>query len=192
MIEVEIKLPISNPDLIEKKLLEDGFEKSSFIREQDTYFDNAREEIRRSGTALRVRETKDLLTGQTWAQLNYKGKKMDTQTMTRRELETGVENGAVCREILQALGYSSENSEVVKERKMLRKDSATACLDRVHGLGSFLELEILVEDDVQRKAALERIEQILGGLGYRISDTVQNSYLSMLQKKQEQTGSQSS
>ena len=192
MIEVEIKLPISNPDLIEKKLLEDGFEKSSFIREQDTYFDNARGEIRRSGTALRVRETKDLLTGQTWAQLNYKGKKMDMQTMTRRELETGVENGAVCREILQALGYSSENSEVVKERKMLRKDSATACLDRVHGLGSFLELEILVEDDVQREKALERIEQILGGLGYRISDTVQNSYLSMLQKKQEQTGSQSS
>lgn len=66
---------------------------------------------------------------------------------------------------------------------MLRKDSVTACLDDVHDLGTFLELEILAESEEKKDTALGQIESILNGLGYQISDTVQTSYLSMLQRK---------
>lgn len=113
-------------------------------------------------------------------QINFKGKKMDRQTMTRKELETGVEDGEICRSILQAIGYTPAVPEVIKDRTMLKKGRITVCLDDVHGLGTFLEVEILVE---QEDGALRQIERILNELGYQISDTVQTSYLSMLQKK---------
>ena len=58
----------------------------------------------------------------------------------------------------------------------------TACLDYVHGLGEFLELEVLVSSEEEKDAALTQIENILNSLGYQISDTVRTSYLSMLQK----------
>ena len=112
---------------------------------------------------------------------NFKGKKLDTRTMTREELETGVEDGAVCRNILQAIGYIPVAPEVIKKRLMLQKESITVCLDNVHGLGEFLELEILADSEEKKDDALGQIESVLNSLGYQISDTVRTSYLSMLQ-----------
>lgn len=183
MIEVEVKLPVVGLDSIKVKLLKTGFKETEFIEERDTYFDNQQGDIRANGEALRVRETKDHLSGRSRAQINFKGKKMDACTMTREELETGVEDGAVCRNILQAIGYMPAEPEVVKNRTMLRKETVTACLDNVHGLGEFLELEILADDEEEKDAALGRIEHILNNLGYQISDTVRMSYLSMLQNR---------
>lgn len=132
-----------------------------------------------------MRETKDHLTGESRAQINFKGKKLDTCTMTREELETGVEDGAICRNILQAIGYAPATPEVIKDRTVMQKESITACLDNVHGLGGFLELEILADSEEEKGAELERIENILHSIGYQISDTVRISYLSMLQKEKE-------
>lgn len=183
MIEVEVKLPAADLNLIKGRLLKTGFKETAFIEERDTYFDNQRGDIRANGEALRVRETKDHLTGKSWAQINFKGKKLDARTMTREELETGVENGAVCRRILQAIGYMLAEPEVIKDRTMLQKESVTACLDKVHGLGGFLELEILADSEEKKDAALGKIEDILNSLGYQISNTVRMSYLSMLQDR---------
>lgn len=183
MIEVEVKLPVEDLNEIKRNLVKIGFEESSFIEERDTYFDNQQGDIRANDEALRVRETKDHRTGKIRAQINFKGKRLDAGTMTREELETGVENGEISRKILQAIGYIPVAPEVIKERIMLRRESVTACLDNVRGLGEFLELEILADSKKQKDAALGQIENILNNLGYQISDTVRTSYLSMLQKR---------
>ena len=183
MIEVEVKLPVSEPDTVRSEILKMGFKEVAFIQERDTYFDNVDGDIRANDEALRVRETKDYLTGKIRAQMNFKGRKLDDRTMTRKELETGVGDGEVCREILRAAGFAPADPEVVKERVMLQKEQVTACLDSVQGLGEFLELEILVTGEAEKDAALAQIETILNRLGYQISDTVRTSYLSMLQGK---------
>ena len=183
MIEVEVKLPVADLDLIRGKLLKTGFQETALIEERDTYFDNQQGDIRANGEALRVRETKDHLTGKSRAQINFKGKKLDARTMTREELETGVEDGAVCRNILQMIGYMPADPEVIKDRTMLQKEYVTACLDNVHGLGGFLEMEILAQSEGEKDAAFGRIENILNSLGYQISDTLRTSYLSMLQNR---------
>ena len=183
MIEVEVKLPVEDLNEIKRKLVKIGFEESSFIEERDTYFDNQQGDIRANDEALRVRETKDHRTGKIRAQINFKGKRLDAGTMTREELETGVANGEISRKILQAIGYIPVAPEVIKERIMLRRESVTACLDNVRGLGEFLELEILADSKKQKDAALGQIENILNNLGYQISDTVRTAYLSMLQKR---------
>lgn len=184
MIEVEIKLPVLSLEAVKIQLLALGFQEIGFEKERDTYFDNASGMIRAADGALRVRETEDGRTGSIRSQINYKGKRMDARTMTRQELETGVENGEICGNILRALGYFPVEPEVVKERVLLRQDTVTACLDRVRGLGEFLELETLTEREEDRADALERIERILKELGYQLSDTLRISYLSMLQRKQ--------
>lgn len=181
MIEVEVKLPVTDLDEIKSALKEFGFKEKCLIEEHDTYFNNQQGDIRTNDEALRVRETKDHLSGKVWAQINFKGKKLDTRTMTREELETGVEDGAVCRNILQAIGYIPVAPEVIKKRLMLQKESITVCLDNVHGLGEFLELEILADSEEKKDDALGQIESVLNSLGYQISDTVRTSYLSMLQ-----------
>ena len=42
MIEVEVKLPIPDPEGVKNRILEAGFKEQRFIEERDTYFDNAR------------------------------------------------------------------------------------------------------------------------------------------------------
>lgn len=64
----------------------------------------------------------------------------------------------------------------------------TACLDSVEGLGEYLELEILVEQEEDRQQALQQIEERLLSLGYSMQDTTRISYLSMLEKIWEKNG----
>ena len=52
----------------------------------------------------------------------------------------------------------------------------------MEGLGEYLELEILVEQEEDRQQALQQIEERLLSLGYSMQDTTRISYLSMLEK----------
>ena len=72
-------------------------------------------------------------------------------SMTRKELEIPIEDDAAMSELLVALGYHPVPS-VIKCRKYLVLDHMTACLDSVEGLGEYLELEILVEQEEDRQA----------------------------------------
>lgn len=58
MIEVEVKLPVSDLDKTKTELFKRGFRETALLEERDTYFDNLQGDIRANGEALRVRETK--------------------------------------------------------------------------------------------------------------------------------------
>lgn len=183
MIEVEIKLPIKDIGKIETNLTGMGFVRTNRIREKDFYFDNADKQIRLNGEALRVRQETDLYIGHSKTVITYKGKKLDHVSMTRKELETGVQDAQICIQILQAIGFDMVSPAVIKTRQMFCLDDITACLDSVEGLGDFLELEIIIPEDGRQDWALDRIETILGQLGYSLKDTTRTSYLSMLQRR---------
>ena len=188
MIEVEIKLPLRRQEKTEETgriaevLCSMGFRKAARFRQRDTYFDNEAGEIRGGGKALRIRETEDLMKGIVTAELNFKGPRMDEVSMTRQELETEVGQAETGRRILAALGFSPVLPEVVKERTEYRREEITAALDRVEGLGDFLELEIMADEETENGKVLQKLEELLGELGYQMGDTVTRSYLSMLQQ----------
>ena len=188
MIEVEVKLPLRRQEKTEERdritvvLCSMGFRKAARFRQRDTYFDNEAGEIRGGGKALRIRETEDLMKGVVTAELNFKGPRMDQVSMTRQELETEVGQAETGRRILAALGFSPVLPEVVKERTEYRRKEITAALDRVEGLGDFLELEILADEETENGKVLQKLEELLGELGYQMGDTVTRSYLSMLQQ----------
>ena len=181
MLEVEVKLKISDKSTIIDKLNSQGFCLNKRLQETDTYYDGGVYGIKQCGQALRVRKTIDRATGAEKAELTFKGTKVDTVSMARQELETEVGNGEIVKKILEAIGFHRVEPRVIKERWMMSRGDIHACLDEVAGLGSFLELEIMAEDEEGRAEALRRIEEILTGLGFSMEDTTRVSYLGQLQ-----------
>lgn len=183
MIEVEVKLPIENKQILEAALEKMGFKKTSQVCEEDLYFDNASGQIRRGGEALRIRKVTDLQTGKSQSVMTYKGKKLDTVSMSRRELETGVADAQTCMGIFEALGFEMVPPMVKKIRQEYTLGNMNVCVDQVEDLGDFLELEMVIEEKDNKEEALLQIEKMLENLGYHMEDTTRSSYLSMLQVK---------
>lgn len=210
MIEVEVKLALTDSKRVEQKLRKDGFVLQKIVRETDTYFNGVDRDFRKTDEALRVRKTEvlknvtdlsetDILSEHSTEQsvtendsqiqsfVTYKGPKLEETSMTRKELEIPIEDEAAMSGLLVALGYHPVPS-VIKCRKYYVLDHMTACLDSVEGLGEYLELEILVEQEEDRQQALQQIEERLLSLGYSMQDTTRISYLSMLEKIWEKNG----
>lgn len=181
MIEVEMKLPVKERASVELQLLELGFCRGDLVKESDTYFNSKEWDIRKRGEALRIRRIDNQTTGKDSSVITFKGRKSDSVSMTRKELETGVGNPDICEEIFLSVGLEPMRP-VVKLRQYYYRDRMTACLDQVEGLGDFLELEILVTKESEKEEALGEIESTLGRLGYRVEDTTRTSYLTMLQR----------
>lgn len=182
MIEVEIKLPIHRRSTIEHGLIALGFQAGDLIKESDIYFTSDFHDFMHTDEALRIRESENFSSSSLTSFLTYKGPKLDTISSTRKELETRIADAETGRNILLSLGYH-ELAPVKKLRQYYHRESITACVDQVEGLGSFLELEIIVEKEDERKHALEKIEAILQSLDCQMSETTRYSYLFMLQKK---------
>lgn len=183
MIEVEIKLKIEDIDTVKTGLLHLGFKESDVLTETDTYFDNNNGDIRHSDKALRIRETINHTANSHYCQINFKGEKFDDKSMTRPEFETSVENANAIIGILNGLGFYAVTPKVIKLRRELKASDVNACIDTVEGLGDFLELESVIEDNQNKDIAFSKLNQILNALGYSLEDTTTTSYLSALQKK---------
>ncbi len=182
MIEVEIKLPILRRSTTERALGTLDFVPGDLVREYDMYFTSDFHDFWAMDEALRIRRTENLTTRTSSCVLTFKGPKIDQISMTRTELETEVGDGAVGTSILEALGYRAA-FPVNKLRQYYSRNEMHACVDQVEGLGSFLELEILLESPRQREEALRQMEQVLHDIGYSMEDTTTKSYLCMLQKR---------
>lgn len=75
--EIEMKLPVFSLEEIKEKLIWKGFQEEATVRESDMYYNSEHHDVKKLGEALRIRKSTDLFNGQTQAQLNFKGKKMD-------------------------------------------------------------------------------------------------------------------
>ena len=137
---------------------------------------------KKTDEALRIRTCENFTTRETTSFLTYKGAKLDTVSTTRKELETRIEDADIAREILISLGYK-KLYPVTKLRQYYHKGRMTACVDQVESLGSFLELEILVDSPEQKESALQSIEALLLDMGSSLKETTRKSYLSMLLSK---------
>lgn len=189
MIEVEVKLKIDSAESIEKKLIELGFKKGQTLQEIDYYYNGVDRDFRASGEALRLRLVESLdgsavvadRPGEPLIQMTYKGPKLDNVSMSRVEHQVNIDNFETMLSILSSLGYKPVEP-VIKLRRELFSEEICACVDTVDGLGDYLELEIMVDEESHRENALDRISVVLKQLGYSISDTTTTSYLSMLEK----------
>lgn len=180
MIEVEVKVKISEADNVENILQDCGFNITGVIKEKDTYYTSDKYDVKERGEALRIRVSENRNTYEKISTINFKGKKLDNVSMARQELETTVGDPELCRQILESIGFY-EAGYVSKVRRYYTDGNITACYDSVEGLGDFMEFEIISESEDQREKCLNDIDVVLKKIGKSMKDSITTSYLSMLQ-----------
>jgi adenylate cyclase class 2 len=174
MFEVEIKARASVEPL-EAELKRRGavFEKT--VTQADVYYNAPHRDFAVTDEAVRLRRQGD----RTF--LTYKGKKLDAKSKTRKEVEVGVSDFAKMQDILVSLGFR-KTLDVVKERRIYHYKGAEVCLDRIEGLGDFVELELQADNpaDIARKR--DEVIALMRELGVD-GELIRESYLEMLLAK---------
>ena len=180
MVEVEFKADLSGLDPVELERAWKGlgFVPEGRVREVDVYYQGVDRDFRKTDEALRLRQEEG---DRTACFLTYKGPKLDQVSCARQELEVAVSDPDTTAELLEALGLRPAFL-VDKTRQTLRLEDVTLCLDQVAGLGPFLELELLVEQEADRAAAEARLLAILDDLGVERHRLSRSSYLELLQQ----------
>jgi adenylate cyclase class 2 len=176
--EVEMKFPIADVAAFVGRLEAAGGERGKSVRQADTYFNHPSRDFGQTDEAFRVRTTDGRHC------VTYKGPKLDAATKTRREIEIaiGESDGDADRfkEMLTCLGFR-EVRTVRKSREYFALSFEgrpfEVCVDRVEGLGEFVELETAA-DDTGLDAARECIQRLAADLG--LANSERRSYLALL------------
>ncbi|AFK19444.1 class IV adenylate cyclase [Haloferax mediterranei ATCC 33500] len=179
MYEVEVKVRADH-ETIREQLEASDAEQVNRVEQTDIYYNAPHKDFAETDEALRLRresryeddEVVDEVTV-----ITYKGPLVDESSKTRREYETGVDDGETMDAICEAVGFEP-TATVEKERERFELDGYTVSLDAVSGLGEFVEVEVEVESGVD--AAREGAFDVLRKLDVDPDDQIRTSYLGML------------
>ena len=143
MREIEIKLRVQNLEELEKKLTDSGLVISKEITQDDIVyvpkdvlepFSN----VKAGDTFIRIRKQNGI---NTLTLKQQRGVGLD-----KTEHETIIDNSEQMHQILLLMGWKAAVS-VIKKRKKGKLGEYEICLDKVEGLGSFIELEKMTDDE---------------------------------------------
>jgi predicted adenylyl cyclase CyaB len=85
------------------------------------------------------------------------------------------------RDVL-SLAYG-QTGRVRKQRTLFRLGRTRVHLDRVEGLGDFLELEVVLSDGESAAAGIAEAERIMAALGIDAAQLVEGAYLDLLSRR---------
>lgn len=180
MIEVEVKFRISDGDYDRlHKLLNALASALGKETEIDIYFNHPCRDFQKTDEAIRVR-----VYGTGKATLTYKGPRLASRGKARIEYNVDVEPTDTIVNILTSLGFTKV-AEIKKERVIFTYENYTIYLDKVEGLGSFLEVETMTSDaGLSDKLAGEIIGFVKNRLGISESSIEPKTYLELYLAKQ--------
>ncbi|MFX1478388.1 MAG: class IV adenylate cyclase [Promethearchaeota archaeon] len=192
MIEIEIKVRVSDPDLIRRKFKNHQGSYKFFLTHKDIYYNMPKglRDFKKTDEALRLRKSIRYDKNNKYNPqevdyfITYKGKKIDKLTKTREEIEIKIENFEKMREILELLGFQ-EVLTVMKERELyefkLEDHKFTVLLDYIPILQQyFIEVEYLSEFNEDIAETRERLFSFLKLLGMDKKDSIRKSYLELI------------
>jgi adenylate cyclase class 2 len=177
MYEVEVKVRAEHGP-VRDRLESLGAGHRGAVVQTDTYYDAPDRSFAETDEALRIRRERPRDGGETETAITYKGPKVDDTSKTREEHQTGVTDPGAAEGVLEGLGYDPA-ATVEKERERFAVDDATVTLDDVAGLGTFVEVELDVEDEAGVPAARERAFELLEALGLDPDAGIRTSYLGL-------------
>jgi len=192
--EVELKLRADH-DAVRAALADAGATPDRRLRQVDTYYDAPHRAFAETDEALRLREetrgaglsespgepdAADPAEGTSAAttRLTYKGPLVEAASKTREEHETAVADGDDAAAILAGLGFEPA-AVVEKDRTFFEVDGYTVSLDRVDGLGEFVEVEAETADRDDVAEVREGAVDVLRGLGLDPDEQIRTSYLGL-------------
>ena len=172
MREIELKFKVDNLDALINKLKEEQCEISTVKMQNDTIYvqDLNDTESKEGSVWLRVRKENNKI------ELNYK--KQSKKKMESEEIEFEVSSYELANQFLKALGYLPW-VEVNKKRRYSNYKEYNICIDEVEKLGSFVELEILVDKDNKEDYELALLE-VAKKLGINPDKRINSHYDTMI------------
>ena len=178
MYEVEIKVP-ATLESVRYRLIALDATPTGEVRQADTYYDAPHRSFPETDEALRIRRESTRTETAEKTVITYKGPLVDDDSKTRTEVETAVEDADDFAAILTNLGF--EPAAIVrKERERFELESYTITLDRVEGVGEFVEVETEVDTEAAIESARKGAFDTLEKLGLDPADQIRTSYLGLL------------
>jgi adenylate cyclase class 2 len=177
-IEVEQKFPVADAAALARQLAELGAVEGSTDQQVDCYYAHPARDFARTDEALRLRRVgpRNYVT--------YKGPKLDAATKTRREIELELPRGEEAAEnaarLLEVLGFhlvADVGKRRIHHTVAWEGQAVEVSLDRVEGLGDFVELEVMASKD-KVDAARSAIASFAARLG--LANSERRSYLELL------------
>jgi len=179
--EVEQKHRVTDEEALVARLQQRGGQLRDPIEQSDQYFAHPCSDFAKTDEALRIRVVGDK------SFVTYKGPKLDSTTKTRHEIELPLDaddhDGSQFASLLAALGFKAV--AVVQKRRRtfcvtVGEHEVDGALDKLEGLGCFVELELIANDE-NLGAAKQTIAKLASDLDLGPSE--RRSYLEMLLEK---------
>jgi adenylate cyclase class 2 len=182
MIEVELKAKMEKseiPNFI-NNIIEMGFKKIAKKKEIDTYFNGIDRDFKETDEAVRIRQSINLDTQETYYNITYKGAKIDNISKTREELEIKIDDGETAHKIFERLGFKPV-SPIIKIREIYQKeeDDIIITIDEVENVGTYVEFEKVVDDLSKKEHAINELFDILKSLNISKDKLTKTSYLGL-------------
>ncbi len=176
MLEVEVKAQVKDKTLLEDRLSTEGILLSESRTQIDHVFVkdvSSVEAFYKNAIFIRIREQDNEA-----PMLTLKKKRQELASL---EYETEIESTAAMSHILEQLDFVHALT-IRKTRAKARHGEYTICIDDVEGLGTFIEIEKLVEDgDI--KSIQSELFAFLQSLGVTENERVLDAYDTLLLKK---------
>ncbi|MFA5777993.1 MAG: class IV adenylate cyclase [Candidatus Paceibacterota bacterium] len=176
--EVEVKARVKNFDEIIPKLKELGCVLSEPIMQDDYIFNQKGIDLYKGHgdlSVLRIREQDK--------KIIFTLKKNRSNELDCIEKEIEVNDKNTLKEIIELLGFES-NVEVHKKRIKTNYKDYEICLDEVDGLGTYIEVEKMSDEDGEK--VQEELFGFLQTLGILKEDKVFNGYDTLIWLKNNQ------
>ncbi len=177
MIEVELK------GYADDEIFERVRERYRLLRREyheDTYYQHPCRDFSKTDEALRIRIRR--FNGHFEAFLTYKGPKLDPLSKTRKEIEVELTDPDKHAQILESLGFVEVLTVTKRREKYYVEKGIVITLDDVEGLGKFIEIETMTEEEKRVPELVERLRKILTDLG--VEKFERRSYLELLLEKE--------
>lgn len=169
-------MKVDNIDELEMMLIEKGAKLEEIVNQKDLYFNHPKKDFKETDEALRIRE------GGNKNYLTYKGPKFDSKSKTRNEIEIEVMNAKQLSEMFDNLDFR-KIAYVTKERRIYLLDEIYYYLDNVTSLGTFIEIEKIIEDKSSYEKTRDEIFQVIRTLKLDPKKNIRKSYLELLLDK---------
>jgi len=171
MLEIELKVSVPSLDPVRDHLVLCHARSLGRVHEHDRYYNAPHRDFGVTDEAVRVRYTDD------HAVVTYKGPKLQKFGLkAREELNFAVESGEAFETMLARLGFTL-TTNVNKWRETYSFDGATISLDTVEELGTFVEIEVITENETDNPTdRITRLAQEIGVTG----EPILASYLELL------------
>ena len=190
MTEIELKAWVDDPEAAVRRIRTFGSNEEEYDKADAYWLPAAAGGDRHSvlGSGVRVRRERRGLPGAEAvpddAVVNFKRKEVRDGMEVNDEREFAISDASVFEELLQRIGFAVS----VRKRKTGRSwkhDGMTMELSLVEGLGWFVELEILAEDDSTATvaAARRRLLDALARVGVPESRIENRYYTEMLRER---------